>query len=324
MTCNTTEQRNKHNDIRVYKYFTGLALALLLVPGYSLLGQYFDKYYPLAGGVCEACGALGIIVFPPLAQILLDNYGWRNTLLLLGGIYSHMIIGGILFRTPSHMQKYSLLPTSDYLDDNNSSLKTNDSEYETFKAFTWKDLPSTGSVQTSKRKFKILYSTGLHLFKNLSFLANCAAYSSTAGVYTGWIIYFVPHCLTKGLTLQEASLLASIAGFAYLLGSFVYIPIVTKRLISVRGYIYISCFVASISFFADTFSSTFTTVLLSSTAFTFSKSAVHPLLDVCLKSVTDEDDFSKAFGWRVAVVGVFRVLSGFLVGKCFFHGRSKF
>ena len=83
----------------------GFGLALLMVPGFALLGQYFDKYYPLAGGVCLACGGLGIIIFPPLTQGLLDTYGWRNTLLLLGVIYLHMIIGGILLRSPSRMKK---------------------------------------------------------------------------------------------------------------------------------------------------------------------------------------------------------------------------
>ena len=129
--------------------------------------------------------------------------------------------------------------------------------------------------------------------------------------------------MIKGLTLQEASLLASIAGFAYVLGPFVYIVVVSKRIISARGYIYVSCAVGSISLFADPFSLTFATVLMSSSTFAFSYNAVYPLLDVCLKSVVNEDDLSKAFGWRIAVGGVFRILSGFLVGKSLCRERNK-
>ena len=288
-------------------------MALLLIPGYALLGQYFDKYYPLAGGVCQASSAIGIVVFPPLTQILLDTYGWRNTLLLLGGVCLHMIISGMLFRSPSaRMQKFSLITTNDVDDDNESYLDASDLEHKTF---TWMDLPLSSSGRAAKYNFDYLHLTGLHLFKNLSFLANCADTGSACCAFVGWVIYFVPHCLTKGLTPQEASLLASVAGFAYLLGSFVYIPIVSKRLISVRGYIYISCALEAVSLFTDPFSSTFSTVLLSSAGFAFGYSAIYPLSDVCLKSVVDEDDLSKAFGWRVAVGGVFRILSGFLVGK---------
>ena len=292
--------------------FLGIALALLMVPGFAQLGQHFDKYYPLAGGVSQGCCALGIIVFPPFTQVLSDTYGWRNTLLLLGGIYLHMIIGGILLRSPSRMQTFAFLWSNDIDYDNDPCLETNDSEHDTF---TWMDLPSAGSGRDAKCTNDYMHNTGLHLFKNVSFIANCVAFGSVLGTFVGWVIYFVPHCLTKGLTLHEASLLASIAGFASLLGPFVYIPLVSKRLISVRGYIYISCALVSISLFADPFSSTFATVLLSSSCFAFGCSANYPLLDICLKSVVDEVDLSKAFGWRVAVGGVFRILSGFLVGK---------
>ena len=296
-------------------FFAGVALALLKIPGQVLQGQYFDKYYPLARGVCTVCGALGIIVFPPLTQVFLDTYGWRNTLLLLGGIYLHMIISGILFRSPTQVQRFSLLTTNDLDDENDPCLETNASEHDTL---LWMDLSSTSSERAAKCTFEFMHLTGLHLFTKFSFLANCAAAGSASCSFIGWVIYFVPHCLTKGLTPQEASLLASIAGLAYLLGPFVYIPIVSKGLISVRGCIYISCAVESISLFADPFSSTFATVLLSSACFTFSYSANYPLLDVCLKSVVDEDDLSKAFGWRAPVIGVFRIFSGFFVGK-FMH-----
>ena len=295
-------------------------MALLEVPGFALLGQYFDKYYPLAGGVWQACDSLGIIVFPPLTQLLLDTYGWRSTLLLLGGIYFHIIIGGILLRSPSRTRNFSLLSSNDIDDNNDLCLETNDPEHDTF---TWMDPPSTRSRRSSRCIIDYLRLTGLHLFKNLSFVANCLLHGSVLGVFIGWVVYFVPHCLTKGLTPHEASLLASIAGFAALLGSFVYIPIVTKSLISVRGYIYISCALVSISLFTDPFSSTFSTVLLSSSTFAFSYSAVYPLLDVCLKSVVDEEDLAKAFGWRIAVGGVFRIFSGFIVGKFLCHGSFE-
>ena len=231
-----------------------------------------------------------------------------------------MIIGGILFGSPSQSQKFSLLTTNDLDDDSDPCLETNASEHD---SFTWMDLSSTSSGRTAKYKFYCMRHTGLNLFKNLSFLANCAAAGSACCTITGWVIYFVPHCLTKGLTPTEAALLASIAGFGFVLGTFVYIPIVSKLLISIRANFYISCAMESLSLLADPFSSTFVTVLLSSVSFAFSYSAVIPMMDVCLKSIVDEDDLSKAFGWRVAVGGIFRIVSGFLVGKFLYHGKKS-
>ena len=218
-------------------------MALLAVTVNTLLGQYFEKYYALANGLVEAYGALGIIVFPPLTQMLLDTYGWRNTVLLLGAVYSHTLISGILFQPPSYEQSFSLVATNDDLDDD-SCLETNASEND---IFTWIDQPSAGS-EHSERELDILHFTGLHLFKNVSFLANCTASLSASCAFTGWVIYFVPHCLTKGLTPQEASLLASIAGFAYLVGCLVYIPFVSKQIISARGYLHIVCYSINFSY----------------------------------------------------------------------------
>ena len=67
-------------------FFTGIAFSLLRTTCRALQGQYFDKYYPLAAGVCEPCIDLGIIIFPPLTKVLLGTYGWRNSLLLIGAI----------------------------------------------------------------------------------------------------------------------------------------------------------------------------------------------------------------------------------------------
>ena len=228
-------------------------------------------------------------------------------LLVLGGIYSHLIVSGALFRSPSKKNTY---PKLSDVDCNDYRLNTNDD------AFEWTEPSAKNSGNTSNKCYKLMSMSGLELFKNCSFIAICIALGCSDGTYTGWLIYLVPHCLTKGLTPTEAALLASIVGFALLLGCCGYVPVVSKQILSARDYIYVSCTVASISLLADTFSVTLTTTLLSNACFAYSIGALHPLLDVCLKSAVDGDTLAKAFGWRVAVSGVFRILSGFVIGKC--------
>ncbi|XP_072051559.1 monocarboxylate transporter 11-like isoform X3 [Amphiura filiformis] len=100
----------------------GIAMALVTVPCYSLLGQYFDRHYLLACSLFQGCGSLGMMIFAPLTQLLLDTYGWRNTLLLLGAMYFHVFVGGALLRKPNiepdtDEQTYIALKTRD-VDDN--------------------------------------------------------------------------------------------------------------------------------------------------------------------------------------------------------------
>ncbi|XP_072018083.1 monocarboxylate transporter 12-like [Amphiura filiformis] len=76
----------------------GISFALLLVPGYALLAQYFERHYSLAIGIVYASASFGLMVAAPVAQFLLDTYGWRGTLLILGGINFHLLFSGSLLR----------------------------------------------------------------------------------------------------------------------------------------------------------------------------------------------------------------------------------
>ncbi|XP_072051558.1 monocarboxylate transporter 12-like isoform X2 [Amphiura filiformis] len=289
--------------------FTGIAMALVTVPCYSLLGQYFDRHYLLACSLFQGCGSLGMMIFAPLTQLLLDTYGWRNTLLLLGAMYFHVFVGGALLRKPNiepdtDEQTYIALKTRD-VDDNAVA----DREYDD-SALRGNKL---GTVD-KKKNTNVLELFGLNLFSNLSFVAVCLMSGCMTSTFVGWIVYFIPHCLVKGMSPYEASFLSTLAGFAYLVGNFIFIPFVSKNIVSVRGAIYIASTVAVIALIVDKFCSTFVTLSISSMCFTCGIGVMYPLLDVCLKSVVELESLSKAFGWRTAMTGTFKILSGFIVG----------
>lgn len=67
-------------------------------------GLYYDKHRSLATGVATAGSGLGGIVFPNLVQYLIDEYGWRGSLLLVAGLNMNTFIFSALLRD-SPMQK---------------------------------------------------------------------------------------------------------------------------------------------------------------------------------------------------------------------------
>ena len=246
--------------------------------------------------------------------MLLDAYGWRNALLVLGGLYCHLIASGMLLRTP-----HNQIPSAVEVDvANYGEVKSYEAGLETEDNSPYKSLRQTEPNSGKNDRFNIFINkSGLSLFKNISFVANTAVICCTRFVFMGWIIYFIPHCLTKGLTPHETSLQTSIVGFTYLIGHFIYMPIISRNLVSIRTYFFCTSTIAAISLFADTFSTTFATILLSNGCFSCSIAAVQPLLDVYLKSAVGEENLSRAFGWRMASGGIFRILAGFIVGR--FH-----
>lgn len=77
---------------------TGIGGGLSTTPGIILVSQYFDKHRALANGICVSGTAAGSFVFPLLIKILVDNFGFHGTILLLGGCMLHVCVSATLYR----------------------------------------------------------------------------------------------------------------------------------------------------------------------------------------------------------------------------------
>lgn len=57
-------------------------VSAVLIPGF-----YFDKWRALATGIAVCGSGIGTFVLAPLNAILVENHGWRVTLLVQAGTY---------------------------------------------------------------------------------------------------------------------------------------------------------------------------------------------------------------------------------------------
>jgi len=86
------------------------------LPNSYSMKNWFSRKLGLAMGVTNAGIGLGMLVFIPLTQALIQRFGWRNALVVLAGIVLCLVgpINGLLQRNrPSDM---GLLPDGDPLD----------------------------------------------------------------------------------------------------------------------------------------------------------------------------------------------------------------
>ncbi|XP_072049346.1 monocarboxylate transporter 12-like isoform X2 [Amphiura filiformis] len=74
----------------------GLGIALVTAP--AILKEYFHKKYGLATGLASCGAAIGMIIFPPVMEILIDMFGWRNALFLLGAWSFNQCVAGAIYR----------------------------------------------------------------------------------------------------------------------------------------------------------------------------------------------------------------------------------
>ncbi|XP_019646470.1 PREDICTED: monocarboxylate transporter 12-like [Branchiostoma belcheri] len=83
---------------------TGLGLCLMYSPSLAMIGRYFDKRHATANGIAVCGTGVGIIALPPLFQFLIDEFGWRGALLIVGGLLSNGCVCGALMR-PIHFEE---------------------------------------------------------------------------------------------------------------------------------------------------------------------------------------------------------------------------
>jgi MFS family permease len=76
----------------------GIGSALIYTPGIVIVGQYFEKRRGLAAGLSAATSGLGTFAFPPLAELLFDNFAFMGGFLILGALALNACVSAALYR----------------------------------------------------------------------------------------------------------------------------------------------------------------------------------------------------------------------------------
>ncbi|KAJ8310629.1 hypothetical protein KUTeg_012494 [Tegillarca granosa] len=88
-----------------YGIGTGISNACMFGNGMVMVGKYFHDRRSLANGLSLTGASVGQFAIPPLLQYLLDEYGLRGTVLLVGALYLHVVISGFLYRPLSFYER---------------------------------------------------------------------------------------------------------------------------------------------------------------------------------------------------------------------------
>ena len=84
--------------------FSGLGIGLSTTPGVILASRYFERNRAIANALCISGAAAGSSTMPFLIQYLLQTYGFRGTVLIMGACMLHIGVSAALFRPISvHM-----------------------------------------------------------------------------------------------------------------------------------------------------------------------------------------------------------------------------
>ncbi|XP_051544433.1 monocarboxylate transporter 2-like [Myxocyprinus asiaticus] len=76
----------------------GFGLAFNLQPALTMIGRYFYKKRPIANGFAMAGSPVFLSTLAPLNQYLINDFGWRGSFLILGGLLLNCCVAGALMR----------------------------------------------------------------------------------------------------------------------------------------------------------------------------------------------------------------------------------
>ena len=85
---------------------TGAGVGLATTPGIILTARYFDKKRSRANALCLSGAAAGAFTLPVFFTFLLDTYGFRGSLPVIGACLLHICISAALYRSAeSHLKE---------------------------------------------------------------------------------------------------------------------------------------------------------------------------------------------------------------------------
>ncbi|XP_045509260.1 monocarboxylate transporter 13-like isoform X2 [Colias croceus] len=102
-----------------YLYFSfgamvGTGAGLAFPPTVYIVTSYFVRLRGLANGICMSGSAFGSIILPPVLRYLLETYGYKGAVLILGGIMLNVWAAALLFQpVEEHMVKKFKEPVDD-------------------------------------------------------------------------------------------------------------------------------------------------------------------------------------------------------------------
>ncbi|XP_029012673.1 monocarboxylate transporter 1-like [Betta splendens] len=76
----------------------GFGLAFNLNPALTMIGKYFYKRRPIANGIAMAGSPVFLSTLSPFNTWMYDQFGWRGSFLILGGLLLNCCVAGSLMR----------------------------------------------------------------------------------------------------------------------------------------------------------------------------------------------------------------------------------
>ncbi|XP_038054981.1 monocarboxylate transporter 14-like [Patiria miniata] len=299
---------------------SGIGTAFSTFISLALTASYFKDKYPLANGLSTMGGPIGMIAYGPVTQLLLGTYGWRGTMLLVGGISFHLVACAMLVRLdPSSSspdnEQYQEVSVNDG-DENQSAGEVRDcTDDKTDNSKKCCCDPDHRQYRTGMCCRNIVKAIDMALLTDVRFVLLTCARCTANFTYSAWVVYMVSHGQFQGLSEIQASFLPTAFGVGNVIGKLV-LPLLQQ--IGIKpSMTFWACFgagIVSVSFLLDAFIRPFIGQLALTGFVGVGYGVFFQALDVMVRFLVSDHRFVSVLGWQGMFVGVAGTLGGLISG----------
>ncbi|XP_038055065.1 monocarboxylate transporter 13-like [Patiria miniata] len=300
--------------------FAGFGAALVWFSCFSVMASYFKEKYQLAVGISMMATPIGLMVYGPMTQLLLDTYGWRATMLLLGGVSFHLVACALLVRrNPSSSspdtEQYQEISVTD---DEESKEEWGEGRYESItetsddEGRANSDFHNSGVKECCQRFTAAL---DFAVLVNVRFLLQTAAHFTFSFSYSGYVVFMVSQGQISGLSVHQASFLPIALGIGNIIGR------ALPPLLQVIGVVpsmtcwaFFGSSLTGASMIANVSISPFIGQFAMTGLTGIGIGVLYQAIDVLLRFLSTDDRLVNLMGWQGVFVGVAGVLGGLTSG----------
>ncbi|XP_022081215.1 monocarboxylate transporter 12-like isoform X3 [Acanthaster planci] len=278
----------------------GPALVVPVILTRTLVGNHFTENYAIANGIASSGSSVGLVFVAPFTQLLLDTYGWRGTMLLLGGLCMHLAVCGAL------LQSSPISETSKH----------------TYEELSRESEQLLGRKVSGKKKtscFQAILATlahqlGCSVCLRASFWLATVVLICFRFVPSLWLVYFVSQAQSMGFSAYDATIFTTAAGVG---NSVIKISLglaVDRGFLSLRWALLLSILGAAGTLLSSSWMKAYWLMMVDAFFHYGFVGVVSSLCDIYTRELVGIDNLGSALSWMELMAAILQLAFGFFPG----------
>ena len=188
--------------------YIGFGLGLAYQPSCAGFICHFDKRYALANGICSSACSIGFVVFPPLMEALIANFGLNGALQITSALMANVCVCGFLLRPFKCQTDQNYEPIKTATGKTNQDILKYDKI--TFQKTQKSKLCNSDILTNIAKDFELC------LFRRVRFLFQGVLSGLLYCGFFGYFVYLYPYSVSVGISDMKSSFLLSASGICHL------------------------------------------------------------------------------------------------------------